>query len=99
MDLSNDFWNAYKGLVLVGDDGTIAFTRMGRKRYAPLFAKYGFALDNVRTVDLFFHVMSRANAEELEANSLEFERVLNDPRTSAVERELIRLALATGSAV
>ena len=95
MDLSSDFWNAQKGLVLFGDDGAIGFTRTGRARYAPLLAKYGFALDNVKTVDQFLGAMSRVNAGELEANMLELEKVLNDPRTNADERELIRRALAT----
>jgi hypothetical protein len=39
--------------------------------------------------------MSHVNARELEANTLELEKVLNDPITSAVERELIKRALAT----
>jgi hypothetical protein len=98
MEISSDFWNAHKGLVLVGDDGAIAFTRTGRTRYAPLLAKYGFALDHVKTVERFCEVMSHVNVGELEANTLQLEKVLKDPFTSAVERELIRRALATDSA-
>jgi hypothetical protein len=97
MELSSDFWNAQKGLMLVGDDGAIRFTRTGRTRYAPLLARYGFALDHVKTVERFREVMSHVNAGELEANTLELEKVLNDPLISAVERELIRRALATES--
>jgi hypothetical protein len=90
MVLSSDFWNAHKGLVLVGDDGAIGFTRTGRARYAPLLAKYGFALDNVKTVERFREVISHVNAGELEANTLELEKVLNDRLTSEAQRALTR---------
>jgi hypothetical protein len=95
MELSSDFWNAQTGLMLVGNDGAIRFTRTGRTRYAPLLARYGFALDHVKTVERFREVMSHVNVGELEANTLELEKVLNDPLTSEVERELIRRALTT----
>jgi hypothetical protein len=96
MDLSNEFWNAYKSDVLIGDAGAIRFTRTGRRRYAPLFAKYGFALDHVRTVERFFEVMGQVNAAELEENTLDLERAFQDPLMSAVERDLIRRVLAHG---
>jgi hypothetical protein len=95
MEISNDFWNAQKGLVVVGDDGAIRFTRTGRAKYAPLLARYGFALDNLKTVQRFIEIMSHVNVGELEANTRALDKVLNDPATSVVEREVIRRALAT----
>jgi hypothetical protein len=67
MKLSSDFWNSQKGLVLVGDDGAIRFTRTGRTRYAPLLAKYGFAIENVKTVERFRDVMGYINGGEPDA--------------------------------
>ena len=40
MQISSDFWNAQKGLLLVGDDGAIRFTRTGRAKYVPLLAAF-----------------------------------------------------------
>jgi hypothetical protein len=90
MELSSDFWESQKGLVLIGNDGEIRFTRTGRARYAARFAKYGFALDNVKTVERFREVMGYVIVGELDANTLEFERLLNDPLTTEEERQLIR---------
>jgi hypothetical protein len=97
MQISSDFWNAQKGLMLVGDDGAIRFTRTGRAKYAPLLAKHGFALDNVKTIQKFAELMSNVNYGELEANTRELEQVMNDPTTGEAERELIRRALAADS--
>lgn len=94
MQISSDFWNAQKGLMLVGDDGAIRFTRTGRAKYAPLLARHGFALDNVKTIEGFVELMGRVNHRELEANTRELEKVMNDPATTEVEREVIRRALA-----
>jgi len=94
MEISSDFWNAEKGLVLVADDGAVRFTRNGRAKYAPLFARHGYALDNVKTVERFVEVMTLVNHCELNANTREFEKLLKDPATSEAEREVIRRALA-----
>jgi hypothetical protein len=94
MEIANDFWIAQQGMMLVGDDGAVHFTRTGRAKYAPLFARHGFALDNVKTVEGFVEIMSRINHLELEANTGELERVMIDPATTEVEREVIRRALA-----
>jgi hypothetical protein len=94
MQISSDFWNEQKGLLLVGDPGAIRFTRTGRAKYAPLLARYGFALDNVKTIKKFEEHMSHVSYGELEANTRELEKVMNDPATSEVEREVIRRALA-----
>jgi hypothetical protein len=94
MQISSDFWNAQKGLLLVGDDGAIRFTRTGRAKYAPLLARYGFALDNVKTIQKFEELMSHVSYGELEENTRELEKLMNDPATSDVEREVIRRALA-----
>ena len=93
MQIPSDFWNAQKGLMLVGDDGTVRFTRTGRAKYAPLFARHGFALDNVKTVERFVELVSWVNHRELEANARELDKVMNDPATTEVEREVIMRAL------
>ncbi len=93
MKLSTDFWNVQTGLVLVGDDGTLRFTRTGRVRYAPLFARYGFALDHVKTVERFCEVLHHVNTGELEANTIALQKVLNDPLAGEFEREIVRRAL------
>jgi hypothetical protein len=93
MPLTADFWNAYKGLVLVGSDGTVRFTAAGKTRLAPLLAKYGFALQNVLSTEDFCRVFGRVNAGEIEENTLAFEKVLTDPATSPAERQLIERIL------
>ena len=95
MELSQNFWKAHQGLVLVGLDGSLRFTRAGRTKFAPRLAKYGYALANVKTYERFSEVMSHVNAGELEANNREFERLLASPGTSVEEREMIRAILGT----
>jgi hypothetical protein len=81
-------------MMLVGQDGAVRFTRTGRAKYAPLFARHGFALDNVKTIEGFVELMSWINHLELEANTGELEKVMTDSATTEVEREVIRRALA-----
>ena len=97
MPLTEDFWTAYKGLVLVGSDGTVRFTAAGRTRFAPLLAKYGFALQNVLSTEDFCRVFKNVNAGEIEENTLAFEKVLADPATSPAERRLIERILGRGT--
>jgi hypothetical protein len=94
--LSSDFWDAYKGIVLVGNDGAIRFTRAGRARYAPLLAKYGFAIDQVKRVERFRDVIGAVIDGEIEVNTHLLEKALHNPLTSAFEREFIRRVLAHG---
>jgi hypothetical protein len=93
MALTEDFWAAYKGLVLVGLDGSVRFTAAGKTRFAPLLAKYGFALQNVLSTEDFCRVIGSVNAGELEENTLAFEKVLTDPATTPAERRLIERVL------
>jgi hypothetical protein len=99
MNISTEFWKYQKGLVLVGSDGEIVFTRAGRTRYASILAKYGFALGNVKSLERFQKVLSDVNAGELEANTIELEKIMDDPLTNEFERDLIRCALTTDEAV
>jgi hypothetical protein len=95
MKISSDFWNVQRGLVLVGDDGAIRFTRTGRAKYAPLLARHGFALDACKTIQRFMDLMSHINHHALRANTRDLENFMNDPATSEFERDLIKRALAT----
>ena len=78
---------------MVGDNGAMRFTRPGRARYAGLFARYGCALENVKTIQRFVELMSHINYCELKANTGQLKRILNDPATSEAERDVIRRAL------
>jgi hypothetical protein len=91
--LSTEFWDAQKGLMLIGSDGSIGFSAAGREHYGPLFAKYGYALQSVTTRERFYSVMQEVTAGELEANTLKFEAMLRDPNTTPEERELIKRVL------
>ena len=94
MELSRDFWDAFKGLVLIDTRGGLHFSRTGYGRYAPLFAKYGFAVDAVKTIERFRAVLAHVNAGELEANTLELDRIRSDPATDEAERAWITRVLA-----
>ena len=93
MNLSNDFWETQKGLVLVGQDGTLRFTAAGRAKYAPLFAKHGFSISNVKTIEQFSQVLKPITAAQLDANTAELVRIMNDPSTSEEERASIQRVL------
>ena len=93
MELSPAFWESQKGLLLVTTDGALHFTKAGRAEYAPLLARYGFALDNVTTLDRFREVMEPVNAGELAANTRQFEAYLNDPTLTPEERVIVRRVL------
>jgi hypothetical protein len=94
MNLSTEFWNAYNGVVVVATDGAIGFTRMGRTRYAPLFARYGFAIDQIKTLTRFLELTTYVNQQGYESNTRALKRALSHPATSEVERDLIRRALS-----
>jgi len=94
MKLSNDFWQTQKGLLLVSESGALRFTAAGREHYAPLLAKYGFSISNVKTLEQFREVMGPVNAGELEENTKEMHRLLNDPNTTAEERAMIKRVLS-----
>ena len=64
MKLSDEFWQTQKGLLLVGEDGTLRFTAAGRAHYAPLLAKYGFSISNVKTLEKFREVMEELKARK-----------------------------------
>lgn len=91
--LSDDFWQAHKGLLLVSETGVLRFTAAGRAHYAPLLAKYGFSISNVKTLEQFCKVMEPVNAGELDENTQEMLRLLNDPSTTAEERATIERVL------
>jgi hypothetical protein len=97
MELTAEFWNHQQGLMLIGTDGSLRFTPAGRARYAPLFAKYGLALQNVTTRDDFIDKMQLVQAGEFDVklaeNTRQFEELLKDPSTSLEERALIRRVL------
>jgi hypothetical protein len=89
MNLTAEFWDTQKGLLLIGSDGSLRFTAAGKLRYAPLLAKYGFALQNISSAERFSQVMESVNAGELEENTQTFETLLCDPKTTAEEKALI----------
>jgi hypothetical protein len=93
MNLPEQFWETQKGLLLVGEGGTLRFTGRGRAHYAPLFAKHGISISNVKTIDQFRSVMKPVNAAELDANTAELMRIMNDPLTTEEERATIRRVL------
>jgi hypothetical protein len=95
MTLSNDFWKIHVGLVLVATDGTLRFTSAGRKHFAGRMAKFGFALQNIKTLARFAEVMSMVSEGELQANTQTFEQLLNSPATSREERAMIHRILGT----
>ena len=89
MNLSREFWEVQKGLLLIGSDGSLRFTSAGRARYAPILAKYGFSISNASTLNGFIDVMGKVNSRELAENTQRFEEMLADPKISQEERDLI----------
>jgi len=93
MNLSKNFWKAFEKLVLVGSDGKIVFTAEGRKKLGSQFAKHGFNLSSIKTVDQFRETMRRVAALDLAKSNHEFEEMLQNPSTSAPDRARIRRVL------
>src|SRR5579872_4534100 len=93
MNLSNEFWDIQRGLMLIGSDDSLRFTAAGRARYAAVLDKYGFSIANVTTLTRFVEVMGTVNAGELAENTQRFEEVLADPEASPEERELVNRIL------
>jgi hypothetical protein len=94
MELTKAFWDNHQGFVLVASDGALRFTRAGRARYTPLFAKYGFVLAKVRDAERFRAVIYQICLEKLKANTLQLGSLLDDPATPEDLRELIMRSLA-----
>lgn len=93
MKLSNEFWAAHKGELIVGTNGELAFTEVGRKKYAPIFAKHGYTLALVSTVEIFEHVMDIVTTEQLEATTEKVRNLLSNSAATEEERETIRRVL------
>lgn len=93
MKLSEGFWNNQRGLLLVSESGALRFTSAGRAHYAPLLAKYGFSISNVKTIEQFRETMGVINAGELEENAREMMKLLDDPNTTPEERAAIERVL------
>lgn len=89
----SEFWEAQKGLMLIGSDGALRFTAAGRANYTALMAKHGFALETIRTQERFKEVMGVINSVEYEQNTRQFEELLRDPELTEQERSLINQIL------
>ena len=85
-----EFWDAFTNLVILGDNQRIAFTAEGKRRLRPQLARAGFVLENIRTQDQFEVAMRAVYAQEMDDNTQQLMAALDDPRTTDVERELIR---------
>jgi len=85
-----EFWDAFTNLVILGDNQRIAFTADGKRRLRPQLARAGFVLENIRTQDQFEVAMRAVYAQEMDDNTQQLMAALDDPRTTEVERELIR---------
>jgi len=94
MQIANDFWIAQQRMMLVGDDGAIRFTRTGRAKYAPLLAGMVLRLTTWKTVEGFVEAHESSQPPRARSHTRELEKVMNDPATTEVEREVIRRALA-----
>lgn len=91
--LPADFWETHRGELLVGGKGQLLFTEAGRKKYAPLFAKHGYALSSINTVEIFQQVLDRLATEELEATTQKLVNLMGNPAATEEERETIRRVL------
>lgn len=89
MNLSKEFWDTQKGLMLIGANGSLRFTEAGLARYTPMLAKYGFSITNASTVNRFLEVMAKVNSRELAENTQRLEEMLADLETREDERHLI----------
>ena len=75
--------------MLIGSEGSLRFTAAGRAHYAPLFAKYGFSISNISDKEQFTEALGVVTAGELDENTRELERLLQDPDITDEERSLI----------
>lgn len=76
------------------ESGTLRFTAAGRAHYAPLLAKHGLSISNVKTIEQFRDVMAPVNAGELDENAKKMRRLLNDPSTTPEERATLERVLS-----
>jgi hypothetical protein len=84
-----EFWDTQKKLLKIGTTGKIFYTEDGKKEYRPLFARYGYAIENVTTLEHFSRVIKDISAMQMEENNAELLRLLNDPLTPIEEREVV----------
>lgn len=86
---SAEFWDYNRRLLKLDAEDRIYFTAEGRRTYRPLLAKWGYALENVKTREQFRQVMLTVNAYELEENTTALREALEDPDTTPAEREMV----------
>jgi hypothetical protein len=93
MKLKKEFWDEFGRDILVGDNGLVLFTAPGRKKYQYSFAKWGFFLANVTTVQEFQRVLRQVRAHELDENNRKLSACLEDPSVPEAEKQFIRKIL------
>lgn len=86
---SAEFWEFNRRLLKLDTDGRVHFTAEGRATYRPLLARWGYALENVRTREQFRDVMLEVNALELQANDAALRAALEHPETTDAERQAV----------
>jgi hypothetical protein len=84
-----EFWKYNQRLLKLDTAGRVHFTAEGKATYRPLLARWGFALENVKTREQFREVMLSVNALELEANDAALAEALEHPETTEAERQAV----------
>jgi hypothetical protein len=84
-----EFWEYNQRLLKLDTAGRVHFTAEGKATYRPLLARWGFALENVKTREQFREVMLSVNALELEANDAALAEALEHPETTEAERQAV----------
>jgi uncharacterized membrane protein YukC len=94
MHLPEEFWNAYRGLILIESNGDLRFTAAGRAQLAPELAKYNLSISTIRTLPQLMEAMDYVVQRELDENDRKLRELLKDPELTAEEREILEEALS-----
>jgi hypothetical protein len=89
MELSSEFWVTQGHRVILGTDGSLRFTAVGREYFAPLLARYGFAINQITSVEAFKEAMGPVISGEVEQNTKVMEALLENPRATDADRQVL----------
>lgn len=84
--LRKEFWDVNKRLLKISSMGRVYYTDEGKTEYRSLFARHGYVLENVNTLEDFRRVMRNITAMQLEQSTEDILRLIHDPKTSDSER-------------
>lgn len=71
----------------------VFFTKAGKTEFSALFARYGYALDSIRTVEHFAQVLRECNEREYHRNTEELSALYETGELNGEEKALLERLL------